>query len=239
LKTDLGKYLVQLSALAERNDPQFFTSYLHLCHALKISQTKPKSLWEPLKRRAVIQGLLETETVPGDVAELGVFMGGGTFLLAETLINMHSDRVVFAVDSFKGLPAPQEQDCIPSRNNQTHYVEGMFKEASYEYLSLVLKIWGLDNRVKVFKGFFEEVLPKVIASDHQFSLVIIDADQYQGTKFCLNFFYDMVSSGGRIYVDDYKGSFAEGVNRAVDEFLAEKNQDIEQGGGTMWFLRKS
>ncbi len=199
---------------------------------------RPRSLWEPAKRQAIVRGLLETEHLTGPVVEMGVYTGGGTFLLATILESIASRRSVLAVDSFEGLPPPTEQDQVPSKNNAVHYVEGMFSEASYEMLTFLLDAWGHGQRVRVFKGFFEQVLTSPHFPIGPLSMVVIDPDQYAGTKLCLEFFYPRMEPGGLIFVDDYRGTLAEGVNKAVDEFLVDKPEVMEQGGLTMWFMRK-
>lgn len=201
-------------------------------------RVRPQSLWEPAKRQAIVRGLLATEHLAGPVVEMGVYTGGGTFLLATILDSVASKRAVLAVDSFEGLPSPTEQDRVPSKNNTVHYVEGMFSEASYEMLTFLLDAWGHGQRVRVFKGFFEQVLTSPHFPTGPFSMVVIDPDQYAGTKLCLEFFYPRMEPGGLIFVDDYRGTLAEGVNKAVDEFLVDKPEVMEQGGLTMWFMRR-
>ncbi|BBD09292.1 TylF/MycF/NovP-related O-methyltransferase [Desulfovibrio ferrophilus] len=151
---------------------------------------------------------------------------------------MDSSRKIFAVDSFEGLPAPRQEDSIPRMGGKTHYVEGMFKETSYAQLQYLLEIWGKNQRVRLIKGFFEDVLPPAFPASKQFSMVILDSDQYSGTKFGLEFFYDRIPEGGMIFVDDYNGTYAEGVTVAVNEFLADKPEQMAQGGKTMWYCVK-
>lgn len=211
---------------------------LELAKITSLLRCRPQSLWEPAKRQAVVRGLLATEHLSGPVVEMGVYTGGGTFLLATILEYIGSKRSILAVDSFEGLPAPTEHDRVPSMSNAVHYVQGMFSEASHEMLTYLLDAWGHGQRVRVFKGYFDQVLASRVFPKASFSMVIIDPDQYAGTKLCLEFFYSRMESGGLIFVDDYRGTLAEGVNRAVDEFLDDKPEIMEQGGLTMWFMRK-
>ena len=59
--------------------------------------------------------------------------------------------------------------------------------------------------------------------EHLSSLLRLDADIYEPTKYCLNELYDLVSPGGIIIIDDY-GAW-KGCNRAVYEFFAERGLD--------------
>ena len=219
------------------NTVGFMVKQLELCKVTHLAECRPKSLWEPAKRRAVIQGLLATEHLSGPVVEMGVFTGGGTFLLASTLYSIASNRTIIAADSFQGLPVPTDNDRVPSQNNSIHYVQGMFSETSSEMLRFMLETWGYGEQVRVIKGFFEQLLGSVDFPEGPFSMVIIDPDQYSGTKRCLEYFYPRMQPGGMIFVDDYRGVLAEGVNKAVDEFLADKPESMEQGGLTLWYMR--
>lgn len=57
-------------------------------------------------------------------------------------------------------------------------------------------------------------------------MVIIDPDQYSGQTLS-GVFLSRMQPGGMIFVD-YRGVLAEGVNKAVDEFLADKPESMEQ-----------
>lgn len=208
-----------------------------LAREMGVLAMRPRSLWEPVKVRCVLESLLATEDVAGDVAELGVYQGGGSFLIAETLERLQSQRTLYAVDSFQGLPEPVQEDYVPSKQ-AIHYVRGMFSDTTREWLDFVLEFFGLAHRVRTVAGFFEEALPRAFPQKDPFSMVIIDCDQYLGTKYCLEFFYDRIPPGGRILVDDFRGTFAAGVTAAVDEFLADKPEEMVQGGFTMWYCVK-
>lgn len=194
---------------------------------------EPKSLWEPEKRSAVLQAVLATEAIAGDIVELGIYRGGGTFQIARLLEMLGSSRKVVGVDSFEGLPEPVEADFVQSRN-LTHYTKGKFADTSKAYLEQIFKLYGLSEQTRLVEGFFEDVVPSAFAGSESFSLVIIDCDQYSGTRFSLEYFYHRVPQGGMILVDDYNGTFAPGVTRAVNEFLQSRPEKMIQGGKTMW-----
>jgi len=235
---ELKRALLSLAECVDRNPQAFMGHFCELAGAMGVFDSRPQSLWEKEKRRAVLEGLWRTEGLEGDVAELGVFQGGGTFILAEVLDILQSSRRVYACDSFEGLPAPLGQDAIPRQDGRIHYVQGMFKETSYERLDFMLRTWGKSDRVRLVKGFFEDVLPKAFAPDKRFSMVILDSDQYSGTRFGFEFFYNRIPEGGMIFVDDYNGLYAEGVTVATNEFLADKPETMVQGGKTMWYCVK-
>ena len=60
-------------------------------------------------------------------------------------------------------------------------------------------------------------------------------------KFGLEFFYPRVTSGGVILFDEYNDPPWPGCNKAVDEFLADKPetlQEIERDNHVKYFIRK-
>ena len=75
------------------------------------------------------------------------------------------------------------------------------------------------SNVRLTKGFFEDTLPGFVAQHPgaKIALLHIDCDFYDPVKLCLQTFYDLVTPGGYIVIDDY-GSYA-GCRKAVDEFL--------------------
>jgi hypothetical protein len=199
--------------------------------------TKPESLWEADKVRFITECVAKTEKIPGDIVELGSFKGGGAFHIAELLKRFQSKRKVHAVDSFEGLPAPGKEDYVENLSGY-HYVEGMFNDASDVYLRYALELHGLTPFSRVVKGFFQDVVEDSFEGHGCFSMVIIDCDQYEGADYCLHSFYDRVSPGGIVVVDDYAGGFSPGITKAVDNFLTDKAETLMEGAQKMWFFVK-
>ena len=231
--------LQDMMRAADRNDEAtYVASTLKFIHESNLlPTTRPVTLWEPNKVRTVHTLVLGTEGIPGDIVELGVFCGGGTLLIAEMLRSLSSPRKIIGIDSFQGLPPESPQDA--KDNGEVYYVEGKFKEESnYARASFIMKFFGVKEYVKLIKGFFDDVLPDFVQPEDRYSLVIIDPDQYKGTMDALTAFYDHVSPGGVILIDDYYSKAAVGVAKAVDEFLADKPETIAQGGVTMAYFQK-
>ena len=70
------------------------------------------------------------------------------------------------------------------------------------------------------------------------ALLRLDTDWYESTKFEMDNFYDRVSIGGVIIIDDYN-AWA-GSKKAVDEFLLERNISvnlIDATGGSVFFIK--
>lgn len=77
-------------------------------------------------------------------------------------------------------------------------------------------------------------------SDNSMDLVFIDADHsYSGVKQDINLWWNKVKSGGYLGGHDYDfPDLPFGVKKAVDEFVAERDLELELDGCWCWFIKK-
>ncbi|KAJ3167756.1 hypothetical protein HDU87_001475 [Geranomyces variabilis] len=157
------------------------------------------------------------DNVPGDCVETGAYTGGTSILLMKALHRWDAggSRLLWAADSFEGLPAPTEQDS----GADSHVGSKNKLSPSEETFINNLKEWEAHGptRLRILRGWFSETLPT--APIEQISYLRLDRDIYASAMDSLRALYHMVSVGGYVYVDDY-GSF-DGCRRAIDEFRAE------------------
>jgi|RhiMethySRZTD1v2_1073278.scaffolds.fasta_scaffold39424_4 hypothetical protein len=163
--------------------------------------------------------------VPGDLVETGVWRGGATiFMRAMLKILGVTDRLVWAADSFEGLPEPDAEK-FPLEAQA-------FKSAAmtkyYNHLAVGLdevrrnfEAYGmLDDQVKFLKGWFKDTLPN--APVRSISVLRLDGDYYESTRDALTNLYDKVSPSGYVIVDDYGEDSWTYCRKAVDEFRLER-----------------
>jgi hypothetical protein len=177
------------------------------------------------KLQALWSCLRNTMEIPGDVIECGVYRAGNTLVMADALRASGSAKIIHGFDSFEGMPEAQIQDALPT--GRIVYQQGVLSNTSLAMVTEKMKVFGHQDRVIFHKGFFQDTMPGVISADSRFSFVLIDCDQYAGTKFCLELLYDTVNPGGMILIDDYFGPEdidTPGVKIAVDEFLQGKRE---------------
>ena len=172
-------------------------------------------------RLAALHGLsrdIQRRGVPGDIVECGVYNGGSSALIAAVCCTHSSARRhIWLFDSFEGLPPPTEKDGDKAK------VCGWWCHGDLELVSRVYdKLCIPRELVHVVKGWFYETFPQVEVGD--IALLHIDADWYDSVKLCLERFYDQVSPGGYVVIDDY--GHWEGCRRAVDEFLASRSVGV-------------
>lgn len=155
------------------------------------------------------------DDVPGDLVECGVWRGGATILMRAMLAAYGvTDRSVWVVDSFAGLPKPAQIDGIdlsPEARPDLAVSRPQVEEAFARY-------GLLDDQVRFVEGFFAESLPT--APIEQIAVLRLDGDYYDSTMVPLRELYDRVSPGGYVIIDDY--FVFRGCRQAVEEFRGER-----------------
>ena len=159
--------------------------------------------------RAVIR-----DNVPGDFIETGVWRGGAAILMRGILRAYDiTDRLVFAADSFEGLPRPDSEQYPADAGDRHHRRD--FLAVSLEEVQTNFRAYDLlDDQVRFLKGWFRDTLPTV--ADRTWAIVRLDGDMYESTMDGLRNLYHGLSQGGYLIVDDY-GS-VEACAQAVEDF---------------------
>lgn len=157
----------------------------------------------------------------GDFVETGTYTGGSTIALMKVLMEFdRCGRLLWAFDSFQGLPATVEED----RNGP--YNKGNKGEFKTDQRTLInnLKRWRAydEKRIRIVPGFFNETTRS--APIKRIAFLRLDGDLFSSTWDALQNLYDKVIPGGLIYVDDY-GSF-NGCKIAIDRFRKERGIGI-------------
>lgn len=169
-----------------------------------------------LKRLSNIQQCVEKvlcDNVPGDLIETGVWRGGAVIFMRALLKTYGiNDRIVYAADSFCGLPKPDVERYPADKNDICYQRE--FTAVSLEEVKRNFKVFNLlDDNVRFLQGWFKDTLPS--APMDQLALLRLDGDMYQSTMEALIHLYPKLSRGGFIIIDDYA---AEPCKEAVCEF---------------------
>jgi O-methyltransferase len=165
--------------------------------------------------RDCIEAVLE-EDVPGDLLEAGVWRGGTVIYMCGVLAAHGADRVVWAADSFEGMPEPDLDQYPEDEAMRLHELDSM--AVSEAAVREAIDRYGLlSDNVRFLQGWFADTLPT--APIDRLAVLRIDADMYGSTHDALSALYDKVSAGGFVIIDDY-GCFDE-CRRAVDDFRGE------------------
>jgi hypothetical protein len=152
--------------------------------------------------------LVNRRKIPGATAELGVFRGGVSKLIATML----PDRAHYCFDTFTGIP-----NAAPDIDGHTN---GDFS-TNFDEVQAFLN----DANIVFCAGVFPQTTQNL--QDITYALVHIDADTYQSTVDALNYFYPRLAPGGFMLFDDYEWQHCHGVKKALLEFLADKPETVD------------
>jgi len=161
---------------------------------------------------AVIENLIETEDISGDVVEFGCYMGDTSIRLAEVMKNW-PEKWLWLYDSFEGLPEKTAED---KSGDGWAFRPGELK-ASAESVASRFRKYSLPDPV-IKKAWFNQLDPDADLPS-QISFALLDGDYYDSIKTSLELVLPKLSKGARILVHDYRNSALPGSAKAVNEFL--------------------
>lgn len=168
--------------------------------------------WHSLDRKYTLDQLLkQAATLPGDLAECGVYKGATAYLMCRSV--QGTNRRVHLFDSFEGLSEPGKVDGDYWVRGALSAPEDAIRQAIAEF----------DN-YHIYRGWIPQRFGEV--SKQEFCLVHIDVDLYQPTLDSLDFFYPRMVRGGIMLMDDYGFVTCPGAKRAADEYFAGKPEPI-------------
>jgi hypothetical protein len=166
-----------------------------------------------------------TRDVPGDIVECGIGRGTSFLLMAHVVHARQLNRALWGFDSFQGFPEPTPEDDSP-RDVQ----KGEIAYSKQQVMDLISSHLNDDlffrSKITLVGGYFEDSLR--VHGNRPVSLLNLDCDLYQSYKVCLETLYPKVSPGGIIVFDEYhrEGEMFPGAPRAIDEFFADKPEEL-------------
>ena len=172
----------------------------------------------------LLQFLDRTSHLSGAVAECGVYRGATLVTMAMYLEQAGSQRSIWGLDSFQGFQHTLELEQGGWGEDPNKRRNG-FADTSLELVRAKLHRFGLNNP-KLVPGFFETSLKEL--PEQKYSFVHLDCDTYVAYRDCLHYFYPRMQAGGIIALDEYNDPPWPGCNQAVDEFLSDKPEVLEQ-----------
>lgn len=181
--------------------------------------------------------------IKGDIIECGVFKGASLirFLTFRDLIEKKDKRKIIGFDAFGKFPHPKNDntnkktDIVFAKEHDDKIGLGM----SINLLKKYLKKKKLSN-YELIKGNVIQTLPIYLKKNKKLkiSLLHLDLDIYEPTKFVLEILYEKISKNGIILIDDY--THIKGATLAVDEFLKKNKLKIHRvsKNGRPFFIQK-
>ena len=189
----------------------------------------------PKERFTAELNLVGRITVPGLIVECGVWRGGMSAAIADTL----PGRSHYLFDSFEGLPPAKPIDGPAAAAWQAdttgpYYFDNCRAEASFAEQAMQKSAAGEFHLVA---GWFHDTLPS-FACPQPIAVLRLDADWYDSMKTCLDALMPHLARGGIVLIDDY--ATWDGCSRAVHDYLSETSSTlrIQRGPAGITYLLK-
>ena len=167
--------------------------------------------------------------LPGDVLEFGVFKGTSfiQFLSFREYYENFESRSIIGFDAFGKFPSDQLKKIDSDQSFSIQHDEDAGYGISQSDLDMFLKKKNFSN-YSLIGGDILKTLPDYLKNnpEKKISLIHIDVDVYEPTKYILENTWDKIVEGGVLILDDY--GTVEGETKAVDDFLHDKNILIQK-----------
>ena len=188
----------------------------------------------------LIDLLLSSIVLEGDIIEFGVWRGHMTKRMAAVVKNADAKKRLYDCDSFEGFGDEVITSQDTSLFRSVNRLKKKFNAANDvpDKLDDFFKYFDLDGMC--IKGFFSQSL-STIDNTAKYCFAHVDCDAYTSHLDCLNYVYHRMSKDGCIVFDDYDKKRWPGATKAVDEFLLDKPEKIkfsENKDNPAWYIIK-
>ena len=189
----------------------------------------------------LIDLLLKSILLEGDIIEFGVWRGHTTKRMAAVAKNAGVKKRLYACDSFEGFGDEVITSQDTSLFRSANRLKKKFTVANDVpgKLDEFFKCFDLDG--VCIKGFFSESLNS-IDNSAKYCFAHVDCDAYSSHLDCLNYVYQRMTKGGCIVFDDYDKKTWPGAKKAVNEFLLNKPEQIKLShnkDNPAWYIIKA
>jgi O-methyltransferase len=150
--------------------------------------------------------LSQTQSLDGDVLEVGTWRGGTGCLLGCRAQQQQIPATVFLCDTFEGVVKTGAADS---------YRGGEHADTSIPIVRECAAKLGLSN-LSILRGIFPDETGAGIA-EHRFRMCHIDVDVYQSGKDVFEWVWPRLSVGGVVVFDDFGFSSTRGIATLVHE----------------------
>ena len=159
--------------------------------------------------------LVRTITAAGLIVECGVWRGGMSAAMADTL----PARTHYLFDSFEGLPPVEPVDGPAAAAWQAdvtspRYYDNCRVECSFAEQAMQM---SAAKAFHLVVGWFCDTLPTFVCPE-PIAVLRLDCDWYSSMKPCLETLMPHLAPGGLVLIDDYH--LWDGCARAVHEYLS-------------------
>lgn len=191
---------------------------------------QPYTMTSPQRVFALCQAVEHVQRcqLPGDLVECGVWRGGSTMAMVQTLGRLkQKNRQIWLYDTFEGMSAPTDSDVDCFGKTATELLDesadrtaadSVWCEASLGDVKANLgRLSYPQDQFHFVAGKVEETLPEHMPD--QISILRLDTDWFDSTWHELVHLYPRLVSGGVLIIDDY--GHWQGCREAVDQYLSQ------------------
>jgi hypothetical protein len=163
-----------------------------------------------MDRKFFLRELLKlVDHLEGDTAEAGVYEGAASSIICRARGGRSTH---WAFDSFEGISAPSGRD-------DEFWTSGALAASEAGARALLEPLGAV-----VLRGWIPDVFAE--ASIERLVFAHVDVDIHDPTLASFEYFYDLLVPGGVIVCDDYGFTPCEGAKEAVDEFMADRPENV-------------
>ena len=167
---------------------------------------------------------------PKNFLEVGVFHGVTARNVCELLYSIHKDQFKYiGVDLF-GENEGNVDEIIPntvfSNPFKQIYFKYIIRQDPYSLEAVETLLKKFKDNIKLIKGDSNKVLKTIDMSKIDYAF-IDGGHQYLTVKNDLLNVEEIIKNNGTILCDDYDLTYAPGVKKAIDEFVASNNYKVE------------
>ena len=158
---------------------------------------------------------LKYKDVHGVYVECGCAAGAQVIAMATAA----PDKVIYAFDSFEGIPLPSNRDDqMPGIRPLKEWEQKALPDAGKQVLESSgatvvplsnftenLEIAGVnDLKIIIVPGWFEQTVEPFAAIIENIAILRLDGDLYHSTWVCLQYLFPKVNKGGCVIIDDWQ-----------------------------------
>jgi predicted O-methyltransferase YrrM len=150
----------------------------------------------------------------GHIIEFGSYRGGNAIFMAYVAAKLYPGIEVYALDSFKGMPAPDK--------SVDAHTEGDFGNVDLNELRQFVRNAGITNLMLV-EGRFEDTAKGILQGAQRIALAHIDCDIYPSVKYSYEVVKPHMVAGGYIVLDDATSPSCIGATEAVESLIIRRD----------------
>jgi len=155
--------------------------------------------------------------IPGAIVECGVWKGGNAMIAGYLMKELGADRDIFLYDTFTGMTEPGEHDIKYDGKKAVDVYHKNWHRVSDKTVTNNIMETQYDG-FHIIVGDIMETIPEVMPES--VSVIRLDTDWFESTLHELKHFWDIISPGGFLIIDDF--NCWKGSQKACKDFFGDK-----------------